>query len=107
MGRFKRLVESEEAMEKFIPDYRIPSTVGLRYCKEGDWHITRREGEVVISGYTAEDNPVLGESRSRKGKVPCHQGESPRASQRKAQAQWASHRGMVEKQSQERLSHPH
>ena len=35
MGRFKRLVELEEAMEKFIADYRIPSTVGLRYCKEG------------------------------------------------------------------------
>ena len=45
MGRFKRLVESEEAMEKFIPDYRIPSTVGLRYCKEGDWHIMRRGGD--------------------------------------------------------------
>ena len=36
MGRFKRLVESEETMEKFIADYRIPSNVGLRYCKEGD-----------------------------------------------------------------------
>ena len=48
MGRFKRLVESEEAMEKFIADYRIPSTVGLRYYKEGDWHIMRREGKVVI-----------------------------------------------------------
>ena len=38
----------KEAMEKFIADYRIPSTVGLRYCKEGAWHIMRREGEVVI-----------------------------------------------------------
>ena len=35
-------------MEKFIADYRIPDTVGLRYCKEGDWHIMRRKGEVVI-----------------------------------------------------------
>ena len=35
MGRFKRLVDLEEVMEKFIADYRIPSTVGLRYCKEG------------------------------------------------------------------------
>ena len=35
-------------MEKFIADYRIPSNVGLRYCKEGEWHIMRREGEVVI-----------------------------------------------------------
>ena len=48
MGRFKRLVESEEAMEKFITNYRIPNTIGLRYCKEGEWHIMRREGEVVI-----------------------------------------------------------
>ena len=48
MGRFKKLVESEEAMEKFVADYKIPNNVGLRYCKEGDWHIMRREGEIVI-----------------------------------------------------------
>ena len=48
MGRFKKVVESEEAIEKFVADYKIPSNVGLRYCKEGDWHIIRREGEVVI-----------------------------------------------------------
>ena len=48
MGRFKKLVKSEEAMEKFVADYKIPNNVGLRYCKEGDWHIIRREGEVVI-----------------------------------------------------------
>ena len=35
-------------MEKFISDYRIPNTIGLGYCKEGEWHIMRREGEVVI-----------------------------------------------------------
>ena len=49
MGKFKRLVESEEAMEKFITDYRIPNTVGLRYCKEGEWHFMRQGGEVVIT----------------------------------------------------------
>ena len=48
MGRFKKLVESEEAMEKFVAEYKIPSNVGLRYCKEGEWHIMRQEGEVVI-----------------------------------------------------------
>ena len=48
MGRFKKLVKSEEAMEKFVVDYTIPNNVDLRYCKEGDWHIMRREGEVVI-----------------------------------------------------------
>ena len=48
MARFKKLVESEEAMEKFIADYRIPSNVGLRYCKEGKWYFMRQGGEVVI-----------------------------------------------------------
>ena len=48
MGRFKKLVVSKEAVEKFFADYKIPDNVGLRYCKEGDWHIMRREGEVVI-----------------------------------------------------------
>ena len=60
-----------------------------------------------LPGYIAEDNLILGEPRSQKGKMPRHQGESPRASQRKAQVQWAGHRGMVEKQSQKRLSHLH
>ena len=48
MGRFKKLVDSEEAIKKFVTDYKIPSNVGLRYYKEGDWNIMRREGEVVI-----------------------------------------------------------
>ena len=48
MGRFKKLVESEEVMEKFVANYKILDNVGLRYCKEGDWHIMRQEGEVVI-----------------------------------------------------------
>ena len=60
-----------------------------------------------LPGYTTEDNPVLVEPRSRKGKAPRHQRQFPRVSQRKAQAQWASHRRMVEKQFQERLLPPH
>ena len=48
MGKLKKLVESEEAMEKFVADYRIPSNVGLRYNEEGEWHFWRQEGEVVI-----------------------------------------------------------
>ena len=48
MGRFKRLVKPEEAMEKFITDHRIPSNVGLRYSKEGEWHFMKQEGEIVI-----------------------------------------------------------
>ena len=44
--RFRKLVDTEEAMEKFIADYRIPPNV--RYCKMGEWHLLRRTGEVVI-----------------------------------------------------------
>ena len=42
------MVKSEEAMEKFIADYRIPSNIGLRYCKEGEWHFMKEGGKVVI-----------------------------------------------------------
>ena len=48
MVKLKKLVETEEAMEKFIADYRIPPNVSLRYCKAGEWHLKRRTGEVVI-----------------------------------------------------------
>ena len=60
-----------------------------------------------LPGYATEDDPILGEPRSRKGEVPPHLGESPRVSQWKAQALWNSHRSIVEKQSQERPSPPH
>ena len=59
------------------------------------------------SGCDAEDDPVLGRPRSRKGEVSRHQGESPRASQWKARAPWVGHRGIAEKRSQERPSPPH
>ena len=48
MGRFKSLVDSEEGIENFRAQYRIPPSVGIRYCKEGQWHKNRQEGEVVI-----------------------------------------------------------
>ena len=48
MIKLKKLVETEEAMEKFIADYRIPPNVSLRYYKEGEWHLKRRTGEVVM-----------------------------------------------------------
>ena len=44
MGRFKSLVDSKEEIEKFKADYRIPPNVGLRYCKEGEWHLLRKRG---------------------------------------------------------------
>ena len=63
--------------------------------------------EPRLLGYTAEDDPVLGRPKSRKGKAPHRQRQSPRVSQRKFRAQWASHRSMVKKQFQEKLSPPY
>ena len=48
MGKFKRLVESEEGMENFRVKYRIPPTVGMRYTAQGEWVDARKTGEVVI-----------------------------------------------------------
>jgi len=42
------LVDSEKGIESFRALYRIPSRAFIRYCKEGEWHEKRQEGEVVI-----------------------------------------------------------
>ena len=51
-----------------------------------------------LSGDVAEDNPVLDKSRSRKEKATRHQGQSPRASQGKAQVQRDGYGSTVEGQ---------
>ena len=33
--RLRKLVDIEEAMKKFIADYKIPPNVSLRHCKMG------------------------------------------------------------------------
>ena len=48
MGKFKRLVDSEEGMEKFRAKYRIPPRVGMKYATQGDWVDDRKIGEMVI-----------------------------------------------------------
>ena len=48
MGRFAYLVGSAKSIENFKAQYRILPGVSIRYCKEGDWHIDRQGGEVVI-----------------------------------------------------------
>ena len=42
------MVDSQEEIENCRARYRIPSRVGIRYCKEGQWHKDRQVGEVVI-----------------------------------------------------------
>ena len=34
--RLRKLVDTEEAMNKFVVDYKIPPNVSLRYCKMGE-----------------------------------------------------------------------
>ena len=48
MGRFKSLVDSKEGIKSFRALYRIPLGVGIRYCREGQWHEDKQEGKVVI-----------------------------------------------------------
>ena len=48
MGKFKRLVESEEGVESFRTKYRIPPTVGMRYAAQEEWVGARKIGKVVI-----------------------------------------------------------
>ena len=48
MGKFKRLVEFEEGMERFRAKYRIPPTMSMRYTTQGEWVGARKTGEVVI-----------------------------------------------------------
>ena len=46
--RLRKLVDTEEAMNKFIVDYRIPPNVSLKHCKMGEWHYKRETSAVVI-----------------------------------------------------------
>ena len=48
MGRFKSLVDSEEGIKSFRALYIIPAGVGIRYCREGQWHEDRQNGKVLI-----------------------------------------------------------
>ena len=68
---------------------------------EDEW----RESKLL--GYTAEDDAILDRPKSQEDKAPDCQRQSPWGSQRGFGAQWVSHRSMVEKQPQEKLSLPY
>ena len=63
-----------------------------RFGDPGPFHIRpmahAKEEEILedeqresrLPGYTAKDDPILGRPKSRKGKAPHHQRQSPRAS---------------------------
>ena len=84
-----------------LKDLAKPNPFHIRpkaHAKEEEM-LEDEQRESKLSGYTAEDDGVLGIPKSQKGKAPCRQRQSPRASQKKFRAQWASHRSTVEKQS--------
>ena len=55
----------------------------------------------------AENDPILGRPKSQERKASRRPRQSPRGSQKRFQALWTSHRSMVEKQPQEKLSPPY
>ena len=65
---------------------------------EDEWKESR------LPEYTAEDDLVLGKPKSQEKKAPRRPRQFPWWSQRRFQAQWASHRSMVEKQPPTKLS---
>ena len=78
----------EEPDSRILRDYCRAKGIGdpsplhikpMAHAKEEDMSEDEQRNS-KLPGYTAEDNLVLGESRSRKGKVSCHQGKSPRVS---------------------------
>ena len=97
---------SEESSSRILRDYcgaegsgdSGPFHIKLKAHAEEEETPEDEQREPRLPGYTAEDDPILGRPKSRKGKAPRRQRQSPRASQRKFRAQWASHRGRVEKQ---------
>ena len=56
---------------------------------------------------TVEDDPICGKPKSWERKAPCHPRQSTQRSQKRFQALWASHRGMMERQPQEEPSPPY
>ena len=67
---------------------------------EEEWRESR------LPDCTAENDPVLGRPKSQERNASRRPRHSPRGSQKRFQALWASHRSMVEKQPQEKLSPP-
>ena len=59
------------------------------------------------SDCTANDDPILGRPKSWERKAPRRPRQSLRGLQKRFQDLWASHRGMVEKQPQEKPSPPY
>ena len=59
---------------------------------EDEWRRFKLPGDV------AEDNPILSKLRSRKEKAAHHQGQSPKASQGKAQVQCVRHGSILKEQ---------
>ena len=48
MGRYSRLVDTAEARAAFRAQYRIPNSVEIQHCEEGEWLVLNRPPESVV-----------------------------------------------------------
>ena len=48
MGRYSRSVDTTKAGAAFRAQYRIPNSVEIRHCKEGEWLVLNRPPESMV-----------------------------------------------------------
>ena len=48
MGRYARLVDTNEARETIRAQYKIPNNVEFRHCEEGEWLVLERLPESMV-----------------------------------------------------------
>ena len=82
-------------------DIKPKAHVKEEEVSEDEWRESRS------SNCTAEDDHILGRPKSWERKASRRPRQSTRGSQKRFQALWASHRGMVERQPQEDPSPPY
>ena len=48
MGRYSKLVDTTKARAVFRAQYRIPNSVEIQHCEEGEWLVLNRPPESVV-----------------------------------------------------------
>jgi len=48
MGRYAKLVDTDEARATFRAQYRIPSSVEIQHYEEGEWLVLNKPPESVV-----------------------------------------------------------
>ena len=48
MGKYAKLMDTDEARATFRAQYRIPSSVEIQHCEEGEWLVLNKPPESVV-----------------------------------------------------------